>query len=191
MVALGAATWTAAFLSLYYAGIRAKSVDTMDSEGRIWNKISQGRSFHEFTSPGRELLLSQDELRMSFENLDSLHDDEKYEVDPMTHPGVEIKSILHHAIAIFEEIKGSSVDSIPNFALSAFPEVKVLLEEAITAFESGKIVVECVAMSMFSDEFKDLKAISCDSNNIMRVIIGCETMVALEQHSSISMFCQT
>lgn len=191
MVALAAATWTAAFLSLYYAGIRAKPVDTMDSEGRIWNKISQDRSFHEFTSPGRELLLSQDELRMTFENLDALNEDEKYEVDPMTHPGLEIKSILHHAVGIFEEIKGSSVDSIPNFALSAFPEVKALLDETITAFESGKIVVECVAMSMFSDEFKDLKAIGCDSNNLMRVIIGCETMDSMDQNSSISLFCQT
>ncbi|ATZ45868.1 hypothetical protein BCIN_01g05710 [Botrytis cinerea B05.10] len=190
VVALAAATWTAAFLSLYYAGIRAKPVDTMDSEGRIWNKISQDRSFHEFTSPGRELLLSQDELRMTFENLDALNDDEKYEVDPMTHPGLEIKSILHHAVGIFEEIKGSSVDSIPNFALSAFPEVKALLDETITAFESGKIVVECVAMSMFSDEFKDLKAIGCDSSNLMRIIIGCETMDAMDQNSSISLFCQ-
>ncbi|EDO01996.1 hypothetical protein SS1G_04472 [Sclerotinia sclerotiorum 1980 UF-70] len=191
VVALAAATWTAAFLSLYYAGIRIKPVDTMDSEGRVWNKISQDRSFHEFTSPGRDLLLSQDELRITFENLNALSDDEKYEVEPMAHPGLEIKSILHHAIEIFEEIKGSSVDSIPKFALSAFPEAIMLLTEAIAAFDSGKVVIECVSMSMFSDEFKDLKAISCDSNDSIRVIVGCEAMDAMEQQSSISIFCQT
>lgn len=191
MVALAAATWTAAFLSLYYAGIRTKPIDTMDSEGRIWSEISQDRSFHEFTSPGRDLLLSQDELRITFENLDALDEDEKYEVDPTTHPGLEIKSILSHSIEIFEEIKGSPVDSIPNFALHAFPEAKTLLAETITAFDSGKIVVECVSMSMFSQEFKDLKAVSCDSNDLIRVIVGCEAMDAMEQQSSISIFCQT
>ncbi|KAI9650098.1 hypothetical protein NHQ30_000111 [Ciborinia camelliae] len=191
VVALATATWMAAFLSLYYAGIRAKQIDTMDSESRAWNQLSHERSFHEFTSPGRELLLSQDELRITFENLGALSEDEKYDIDPTTHPGLEIKSILFHAIEIFEEIKGSSVDSIPNFALKAFPEAKTLLTEAITAFDSGKIVVECVSMSMFSDEFKNLKAVSCDSNNLIRVIIGCEAMDAMEQQSSISIFCQT
>lgn len=191
MVALAVATWTAAFLSLYYAGIRAKPIDNTDSEGHLWNKISQDRSFHEYTSPGREVLLSQDELRITFENLEALDDDEKYEVDPLTHPGLEIKSILTHAIGIFEEIKESSVESIPNFALRAFPEGKDLLMEAIAAFENGKIVVECVSMSMFSHEFKDLKAVSCDSNDLIRVIVGCEAMDAMEQQSSISIFCQT
>ncbi|QSZ30095.1 hypothetical protein DSL72_004615 [Monilinia vaccinii-corymbosi] len=193
VVALAAATWTAAFLSLYYAGIRAKPIDNMDSEGRAWNwnKISQDRSFHEFTSPGRDLLLSQDELRITFENLDALDEDEKYEVDPTTHPGLEIKSILTHAIEIFDEIKGSSVESIPNFGLKAFPEAKDLLTEALAAFENGKVVVECVSMSMFSHEFKDLKAVSCDSNDLIRVIVGCEAMDAMEQQSSISIFCQT
>lgn len=190
-MALATATWMAAFLSLYYAGIRAKPIDTMDSESRAWNQLSRDRSFHEFTSPGRELLLSQDELRITFENLGALSEDEKYDIDPTTHPGLEIKSILSHAIDIFEEIKGSSVDSIPNFALKAFPEAKTLLTEAITAFDSGKIVVECVSMSMFSDEFKNLKAVSCDSNDLIRVIIGCEAMDAMEQQSSISIFCQT
>ncbi|RAL63519.1 hypothetical protein DID88_003939 [Monilinia fructigena] len=162
-----------------------------DSEGHPWSKISQDRSFHEYTSPGREVLLSQDELRITFENLEALDEDEKYEVDPTTHPGLEIKSILTHAIEVFEEIKESSVESIPNFALKAFPEAKDLLMEAIAAFENRKIVVECVSMSMFSHEFKDLKAVSCDSNDLIRVIVGCEAMDAMEQQSSISIFCQT
>lgn len=135
--------------------------------------------------------LSQDELRITFENLDALNEDEKYEVDPTTHPGLEIKAILTHAVEIFEEIKGSSVDSIPNFALKAFPEATTLLTETIAAFESGKIVVECVSMSMFSHEFRDLKAVACDSNDLIRVIVGCEAMDAMEQQSSISIFCQT
>lgn len=190
IVALAAATWTAAFLSLYYARIRTKPINA-DVNSCVGSKISADKQFHEFTSPGRQLLLSQDELHITYENLGALGEDDKYQVEPNIHPGLEIRSILQHAIQLFKEVQGSSTDSIPSFALEAFPEGIQLLEEAIAAFESGKIVVECVSMASLSGNFKDLKAISCDSGDSIKIFVGCEMLSSMDQQSSISNFCQT
>ncbi|KAM3074372.1 hypothetical protein ACMFMG_002820 [Clarireedia jacksonii] len=190
VVALGAATWIAAFLSLYYARIRTKPTNT-DVDSCVWSKISSEKKFHEFTSPGRQLLLSQDELQITFENVDALGEDEKYQVEPNVHPGLEIRAILQHAVQLFKQVQGSSIDSLPSLALEAFPEGVQLLEEAITAFESGKILVECVSMTSLSGNFKDLKAISCDHGDRIKIVVGCEMMNSMDQQSSISNFCQT
>jgi hypothetical protein len=190
VVALGVATWTAAFLSLYYARIRTKPINK-NVDSSVWSKISSDKVFHEYTSPGRPLLLSQDELHITFENLTALGEDDKYQVEPDIHPGVEIRSILQHAVQLFKEVQASSIDSLPSLALEAFPEGVQLLEEAIKAFESGKIVVECVSMASLSGNFKDLKAVSCDSGEVIKVFIGCEMMNSMDQQSSISNFCQT
>jgi hypothetical protein len=189
VVALGVATWTAAILSLYYARIKSKPINRIGQplrSGDLSNATSPEGVYHAFSNPGKDPLLSQDEMRILYQNLRALREEERYEVDPQTHPGLEIKSVLLHALGDFRGNRGP----LSKFALEAFPEAAELLESAVFAFEHGSVVIDCVPVSAMSDSFADVKAISFACNGSLRIIIGCEMMNVQEQQSSISNFCQ-
>lgn len=190
VVGLAVATWTAAFLSLYYARIRNKDypnvVKPAGSDVQYNKLIPAGGVYHALSNPGRDPLLSQDELRIVYHNLQALRDEEKYQVDPQAHPGLEIKSVLLHALGNYRDPRGS----LSKFTLEAFPEACELLEVAVFAFERGTVVVECVSMQTMIDEFQDVKAVAYAVAGQIRIVIGCEMMNVYEQQSNISNFCQ-
>jgi hypothetical protein len=72
-----------------------------------------------------------------------LREDERYECDFKTSPGLEIKSVLSNAISNLRDSNSLST----KLALRAFPEAILLLENAIAAFESGNVVIVCVPMT--------------------------------------------
>ncbi len=187
---LGVATWTAAILTLYYARIKTKSIpkgDNNSSSDPAYRKLSPDGVYHAFSNPGKDPLLSQDESRIIFHNLRALRDEERYQVDPQTHPGLEIKSVLLHAIGSCGEPR----TSLSRFALEAFPEALELLELAAFAFERGTVIIDCIPISAMTDGLADVKAVAYAHEGHLRIIIGCEMMDVHEQQSSISNFCQT
>lgn len=185
---LGMATWTAGILSLYYARIRRKSIPKVDSSDadRGYSKLAPDGAYHGFSNPGKDHLLSQDELRIIYHNLRALREEERYQIDPQTHPGLEIKSVLLHALGNYREPR----NSLSRFALEAFPEATELLELAAFAFERGSVVIDCIPMATMTDAFADVKAVSYAANGQLRIIVGCEMMYVDQQQSSISNFCQ-
>lgn len=191
VVALGVATWTAALLTLYYARIKTKSeykTGKKSSSAKQSCDNSDGDGiYHAFTNPGKDPLLSQDELRILFNNLQALREEERYQVDPQTHPGLEIKSVLLHALGNCREPRGS----LSKFSLEAFPEAAELLEMTVFAFENGSVIVDCIPMAAMIDAFGDVKAIAYANQGELKIIIGCEMMSVYEQQSSVSNFCQT
>ncbi|KUJ20420.1 glycosyltransferase family 4 protein [Mollisia scopiformis] len=191
VAALGVATWTAAILTLYYARIKTKSVYKTSKKPLISkqssNKTAKDGNYHAFTNPGKDPLLSQDELRIVFNNLQALREEERYQIDPQTHPGLEIKSVLLHALGNCCDPRGA----LSKFSLEAFPDAGELLERAVFGFEHGSVVVDCIPMAAMSEAFGDVKAIARDKQGILRIVIGCEMMSVHEQQSSISNFCQT
>ncbi|KAL2067476.1 hypothetical protein VTL71DRAFT_1901 [Oculimacula yallundae] len=189
VIALAAATWTAAILTLHYARIRSKSVQkvadssTADSQ---YVSIAPEGLYKAFSSPGKDPLLSQDELRIIYNNLRAMRDEERYQIDPQTHPGLEIKSVVLHALGNFRDARGS----LSKFTLEAFPEAAELLEMAAFAFERGTVVVDCIPISAMPEGFSELKAVAFTHNGHLRIIVGCEMMDVREQQSSITNFCQ-
>lgn len=189
VLGLGVATWTAAILTLYYARIRTKSVtirsDSSSSDFQYSNITPEG-VYHAFSNPGKDLMLSQDEIRIIYHNLRALKDEERYQVDPQTHPGLEIKSVLLHALDDYRDSRGS----LSKFIHEAFPEAAELLELAAFAFERGTVVVDCIPISAMTDGLSDVKAVAFADNGQLRIIVGCEMMNVREQQSNISNFCQ-
>lgn len=191
VIALGAACWTAAFLTIYYARIKTHS-EYKTSKNKFSTKSSYTKPdrdgvFHAFTNPGKDPLLSQVELSVVFQNLQALREEERYQVDPQTHPGLEIKSVLLHALGNCREPKSS----LSQFCLEAFPEAAELLELAVFALENGSIIVDCIPMAAMTEAFCDVKAITHESGGTLKVIVGCEMMSVHDQQTSISNFCQT
>lgn len=190
VVSLAVACWTAGLLSLYYARIKSKPTkSTAASSGGIheYSKISPDGVYHAFSDPGKDPLLSQDELRILYDNLRALRDEERYEVEPHQNPGLEIKSVLLNALRTY----GNSRATSSAIAFEAFPEAAELLEQTVHVFETGSVVIDCIPMSAMTAEFTDVKAICYFVNSQLRIILGCEMMDVANPQSSISMFCRT
>ncbi|KAH7383582.1 glycosyltransferase family 4 protein [Cadophora sp. MPI-SDFR-AT-0126] len=190
VLGLGVATWVAAILTLYYARIRSKDMskrnDPSLSDAQYSNVTPDG-VYHAFSNPGKDPLLSQDELCIIYQNLRALREEERYQVDPQTHPGLEIKSVLLHALGEYRDPRGS----LSRFTLEAFPEATELLEVATFAFERGSVIVDCIPITAMTDGLADVKGVAFAHNGHLRIIVGCEMMDVREQQSSISNFCQT
>lgn len=180
VIALAAATWTAAILSLYYARIKSKSALPQNN---AYSKLGSDTAYHSFARPGKDPLLSQNELKIIFGNLTAMRDEEKYRLDPVTPPGLEVKSVLAGAIRNFRLPQ----DHL-QIAIEAFPEAAKLLDSALSAFENGSLTIDCVQMSAMT--VTDVKAVSYFCNGHLRIIMGCEMMDTANQQSSISMFCR-
>jgi hypothetical protein len=191
VTALGVATWTAAFLTIYYARIKTKkeykTSKKSTSSKQSYTKLGQDGNYHVFTNPGKDPLLSQDELRIVFHNLQALREEERYRIDPQTHPGLEIKSVLLHALGNCREPRGS----LSKFSLEAFPEAAELVEMAVFALETGSVIVDCIPMAAMTEAFSDVRAVTFATGEELKIIVGCEMMSVHEQQSSISNFCQT
>lgn len=189
VTALAVACWTAGILSLYYARIKTRSTKkAVNSSGgvHVYNKISPNGIYHAFSDPGKDPLLSQDELRILYDNLHALREEERYEVEPLKNPGLEIKSVLLQALRSYSNSRAAS-----RVAFEAFPEAAGLLEETIHLFETGAVVIDCIPMAAMTAEFTDVKAICYFANGNLRIILGCEMMDVANQQSSISIFCRT
>ncbi|TVY84657.1 hypothetical protein LSUE1_G001270 [Lachnellula suecica] len=186
---LGVATWTAGILSLYYARIRRKSTHKIgDSDGdHGYSKLAPNGVYHGFSNPGKDYSLSQDELRIVYHNLCALRNEERYQIDPQTNPGLDIKAVLLHALENYREPR----TALLRFALEAFPEAAELLELAALAFESGSVVINCIPIAAMTDAFAEVKAVSYAANGNIQIIVGCELMRMDRQQASISNFCQS
>lgn len=188
VIALAAATWTAAILSLYYARITAKplyrSLET-SSHKHLYSKLACDYTYHSYTDPDKDPLLSQDELSIMYANINALRAEERYKINPNTHPGLEIKSVLSKAIKNYRNA------DVPwsGFATQAFPETLEIMEHTLSAFEGGRVIVECVPMAVMS--IPHVKAISYACNGHLRIMMGCEMMDVTQPQSSISIFCET
>jgi len=188
VVPLGAASWTAAILSLYYARIRTKPLNgSLESPSldHSYSKLDAAAWYHSHAIPGKDPFLSQDELKIMYGNLRVLREDERYQIDPLTHPGLEIKTVLENAM---EDCRGMG-SPCKSFALRAFPGALELLHSAVTAFENGSAVIECISMSAMT--MPDVKAITYAGNSQLRIIMGCQMVDISDKQSSIEMFCRT
>jgi hypothetical protein len=190
VTALAVACWTAGILSLYYARIKTNSTKMSvhpTREAHTYREISPGGIYHAFSDPGKDPMLSQDELRILFDNLRALREEEHYELEPLKNPGFEIKSLLLHALKNYSNSQATSSE----VAFEAFPEAAELLEQTIHLFETGTVVVDCIPMAAITAEFTDVKAICYFVNGHLRIILGCEMMDVANPQSSISIFCRT
>ncbi|CAG8982809.1 hypothetical protein HYALB_00001090 [Hymenoscyphus albidus] len=188
-VTLGTATWTAALLSLYYARIKMTSIykNSDSSSDSGYSNLAPDGDYHAFSSPGKDPLLSQDELRVVFHNLRVMRDEERYRVDPQNHPGLEIKAKLLHALGNYREPR----TTLSKFALDAFPQAKDILELATFAFERGTVIIDCVSVASMNNAFDNVRAVSHFLDGQVHILVGCGMMDEQKDQNTISSFCQS
>jgi len=187
VTALGVATWTAALLSMYHARINLKSA-TEDRKtsppDHTYTKFVPDDGYHSLSGYEKDPLLSQDELQLLYNSLSEYDDEEKYRLDPKTNPGREVISVMLNAIENCRDACGL----LSYFTLEAFPGALEILEQTLSAFENGTVVIDCIPMAKMN--FPRIKALSHVSKGNVKIIMGCEVMNVSQQHS-VNMFCQT
>ncbi|GAD97218.1 glycosyl transferase, group 1 family protein [Paecilomyces variotii No. 5] len=148
VIGLGTATWSVAILSIWTA--------KMGMPKKVESPVEPGKTFHAYSNAWSDQGWSQQELQTLYDNLLSIPSEDRVELKPETHPGVEIKSILlsSHANAIENE---------------AFPNAEKLISWTIAGWEKGSIALEFVPIGKIGS---GLHALSCAEKRHLTIKIG-------------------
>ena len=157
VVALAAATWTVAILSLFAGKI----------VGRPENHIpptSQG-SYHAYSGPGLDQSWSQPELKGFYDQLEDLPKSERLHVDPNSAFGHQVSQILNRC----------GYTKLTDLAQRAFPEAEHLLGLSSKLLSEGKVKVELVSIEHFSKYDHTMRAVSSINGTSVNLLVGCKT----------------
>ena len=172
-------------MSLYYARIKLKTTSQAShsqSQDNAFKRLGPENDFHYFSGLEKDSMFSQDELRIIYESIYSLKEEDRYRIEPQAQPGLQIRTTISQAVTHFRGPCGLS----SCFAMEAFPDILELLEQVLTAFENGSVVIDCISLKAISAP--NIKAISRFSNGCIHLIVGCELNQGAQQQS-IETFC--
>lgn len=116
------------------------------------------------SAPGVDQEWSQYELRMQYDSLLSLPDKLRSPVDPDSYLGGQVKLIL----------KSCTSDKFSSLAKQAFPSADSLIDQSSRAFEDGTVTIELISLDHMRREDMTMRALSCESDNAVRILVGCE-----------------
>jgi hypothetical protein len=157
IIALGAAAWTTAILTLFAAKLVGKP------EEHLLPSIQE--RYGSYSGPGPDQEWSQPELRGLHEKLSLLPSGERLHVDPKSDFGKQVKLILAQC----------RYTKLPDIAAKAFPEAEKLLELSGKLFDEEAILVELVSVDHFSKYDRAMRAVSSSANGVVKLLVGCET----------------
>ncbi|ORY15720.1 hypothetical protein BCR34DRAFT_598235 [Clohesyomyces aquaticus] len=207
VIALGAATWTAALLSFHTAKlglpeafeIRAYISETlskfrkaerpMDSTDSVnirglpsqyrvhW---SAAEEFHAYNGACQDQEFSQSELKAFVDKLRSAPKENRFKILPFGHPGDQITALL----------LSCTHDSLIRLALQAFPAMPYLVQRIVLAWQNGLIKVFIVPMQSVVDEDTDLRAISHYSGGRLTLFVASDSKGAASTQMNITSNCK-
>ncbi|TQS36907.1 hypothetical protein Golomagni_02634 [Golovinomyces magnicellulatus] len=187
VTALAVSTWTAAILSLWFARIKTKNTKIKHLKNAeinpSYNQVGEIGVYHTFMDAGKDLSLSQDELRVIFQSMLRV---ECYQINPQKYSGLQIRSILLESLRVYRNPE----DELAKFVLRAFPKTVSLLELATIILENGEIIMDCVPKITRPDGLKEIKAISFFKNGKLHIKFFYDMDRIREQQSIIKRFFQ-
>ncbi|KAH8674812.1 hypothetical protein BGZ60DRAFT_448441 [Tricladium varicosporioides] len=155
VIALAAATWTVAILSMWAAKIFGKPKTYSIPE--IFNL------YHVYSWPGQEQFWSKSELQELYRQVSGLPEKERHYVDPSSAPG-------HHLLRILTTYGDTK---LIDLAERAFPTTEPLLALSCRLFREGSIRVEITPIEIFTAYDNAIRAISSTgANNVLRIYVG-------------------
>jgi hypothetical protein len=172
IIALGAATWTAAILSLWAGKIVGSPFERTPG--------TPESSFHAYSAPGPDQAWSQPELQSLHDKLTGLADAERFPVDPESDFGQQAKVLLRQW----------RYTKLPELAARAFPDAEKLLELTEKLFQEGFIHVELVSVDHFTKHDRAMRAVSSGNNGNIRLLVGFETKFIAQNHDPLPGFYQ-
>ncbi|KAL4967041.1 glycosyltransferase family 4 protein [Aspergillus stella-maris] len=149
VISLGSGTWTAAVYSLWLSDIGLPTF-RRNNETQSRDNSTIGRPSYTSSSLEPYLDLSPTTLAQTFDNINALSLDLRHRLDPLTHPGLEVKEII-----------GSDLAS-KNSALvqAAFPNAEKLLRDVLRHWTSGQTIIEFVSAEHLLQTEQRVRAVS-------------------------------
>lgn len=172
IVALGSATWTVAFLSLWAGRIIGPPRD----RHRPMKSIKG--IYHAYSGPGSDPFWSQPELQCLYETLSSISDKERLLVEPSSQFGSQVN-------LIFDQF---SHTPLSEHAKRAFPEATTILDLARKLFNQRILHVDLVSIDHFSKSDQAMRAISCAHETFVELIVACEKKRVLSNQDPLQGF---
>jgi glycosyltransferase involved in cell wall biosynthesis len=169
VAALGFACWVAAFHSLYVTKIGLPSIFTSKKASKTeakYNEVSKDKSLS-YSCASLEPFpdLSQATLAKSFQSIQSLSKEDRFELQPSVHPGARVLEFLVH------QSKTHRSDVLNN----AFPLAQQIIERTVELWSSGGTVVELVGARHFPQGEQKLRSISQKCGDQLHLLVGLGT----------------
>ncbi|CAO2653668.1 Nn.00g030790.m01.CDS01 [Neocucurbitaria sp. VM-36] len=172
VTALGFATWIAALHSLYVTKIGLPSFfgSKLGSEPESANDIELKEKPLSYSCSSMEPFpeLSQATLAKSFESIQSLPVEQRFQLRPSEHPGARVLELLVHR----------SKAQRPEVVDAAFPLAQQMIERAVELWSVGSTVVELVSASYFPQGEQLLRSISRKHGDQVHIVVALGTKSA-------------
>ncbi|KAL5424690.1 hypothetical protein PMIN04_003073 [Paraphaeosphaeria minitans] len=192
VIALAAATWTAALLSFSTAKLglpeafdikrliseklerfqrrpklpndSSDSVHILGLPSRYRIHWSSAEKFHAYNGTGVNAEWSQSELQAFADKLRAAPKEDRFRVLPYGHPGDQVTVIL----------LSCTHESLSRLALQAYPTMPFLVQRTVLAWQNGLIKVFIVPMQSVTDDKTDLRAISQYSDGRLTLFVASD-----------------
>ncbi|KAL4937830.1 hypothetical protein BDV06DRAFT_202134 [Aspergillus oleicola] len=160
VISLGSGTWTAAIYSLWLSDIGLPTLKRKTGIQRRENS-TVGRSSYMSSSLEPYLDLSPTTLAQTFDNINALSFDLRHRLDPLTHPGLEVKDII-----------GSDLASKKSALVqAAFPNAEKLLRDVLRHWTSGQTIIEFVSAEHLLQTEQRVRAVSRLTGDQLHIFI--------------------
>jgi hypothetical protein len=134
--------------------------------------------YHAYSGPGSDPFWSQPELQSLYEALSNMSNKERLLVDPNSQFGSQVN-------LIFDQF---SHTPLSEHAKRAFPEAATILDLARKLFNQRLLHVELVSIDHFTKSGQAMRAISCDHETSVRLIVACEKKRVLSNQDPLQGF---
>lgn len=153
VLALGVASWTAAFMSVFHIHLgKPKEKDT---------GLNTAKAVHSSTAIPPHTQQSQASLSEMVDSISTLEPGLRFRLNPDTHPGIEVMDIL----------RSRSKYHQPKLVSAAFPHADQMIHQTRVLWKSGEVIIDLVPMRHFLKQEQKLKTVSRDSNGVLHVFI--------------------
>ncbi|KAL4783564.1 hypothetical protein BJX76DRAFT_357832 [Aspergillus varians] len=159
VISLGSGTWTAAIYSLWLSDI-GLPIFKRTSENKQSKPDGPPPSY---TSSSLEpyLDLSPTTVAQTFDNINALSDDLRHKLDPLTHPGLEVKQVISDNSAWNKSV----------LVQAAFPNAEDLLREVVRLWVSGQTIIEFVSAEHLLQTEQRVRAVSRLEGNQLHIFV--------------------
>jgi hypothetical protein len=155
VIALGSATWTAAFLSLFTSDIGTPSFKTEKSA------LKSMPVYFAHGTLGPRSGLSQATLQEIFNSISALPSELRYRLNPATHPGIEV----------MDNLVGRQKINHSSIVRNAFRSGEQIIHQAAELWENGSTVIDLVPTRHLIRQEQKMRAISRTTGNLVHIFI--------------------
>ncbi|KAL2831504.1 hypothetical protein BDW59DRAFT_131293 [Aspergillus cavernicola] len=161
VICLGSGTWTAAIYSLWLSDIGMPKFKRNADHKQSIDSATRPPASYTSSSLEPYLDLSPTTLAETFNNINALPGDLRNRLDPLTHPGSEVKELILSNTASKKSI----------LVHAGFPDAEKLLNDVVRLWVSGQTIIEFVSAEHLLQTEQRVRAVSRLTGNDLHIFV--------------------